>query len=165
MTKTHKRARLLEILAVEDNPADIRYISEIFKDGRLANRLTAISDGDSALRYLRAEGEFSGAVRPDLVLLDLNMPGKNGRKVLEEIRRDPSLSHLPVIILTTSSAMEDVSFTYDLGADSYMVKPADLSQLIKVAMCLENVGIGLVAAPARKKKNPRSRGNERRTND
>jgi len=152
MKMNHKSARLLEILAVEDNPADIRYMSEIFKEGRLANRVTAMSDGDAALRYLRGEGEFAGVVRPDLVLLDLNMPGMDGRKVLEEIRRDPRLSQLPVIVLTTSSSMDDVSLTYDLKANSYMVKPADLNQLIRVAMCLDNVGIGLVAAPAGKKK-------------
>lgn len=147
MNKTHKSARLMEILVVEDNPADIRFMSEIFKEGRLANRVTAMRDGDSALRYLRGEGEFAGAVKPDLVLLDLNMPGKDGRKVLEEIRKDPLLSHLPVVILTTSSAMEDVSLSYDLQANSYMVKPADINQLIKVGMCLDGVGLALVAAP------------------
>jgi CheY-like chemotaxis protein len=157
MRKTHKNARLLEILVVEDNPADIRYMSEIFKEGRLANRVTAMRDGDTALRYLRGEGEFAGAVKPDLVLLDLNMPGKDGRKVLEEIRRDPLLSGLPVIILTTSSAMEDVSLSYDLKANSYMVKPADLNQLLKVSMCLDNVGVGLVAAPAPAEKNRKPR--------
>jgi CheY-like chemotaxis protein len=145
MNKMHKSSRLMEILVVEDNPADIRFMSEIFKEGRLANRVTAMRDGDSAIRYLRGEGEFAGAVKPDLVLLDLNMPGTDGRKVLEEIRKDPLLSHLPVIILTTSSAMEDVSLSYDLQANSYMVKPADINQLIKVSMCLEGVGLALVA--------------------
>lgn len=154
MNKTHKNARLMEILVVEDNPADIRFMSEIFKEGRLANRVTAMRDGDSAMRYLRGEGEFAGAVKPDLVLLDLNMPGKDGRKVLEEIRKDPLLSHLPVIILTTSSAMEDVSRSYDLQANSYMVKPADINQLIKVGMCLEGVGLALVATPPRPVKAP-----------
>lgn len=155
MNKKHKNSRLLEILAVEDNPADIRYMSEIFKEGRLANRITAIQDGDSALRYLRGEGEFSGAVKPDLVLLDLNMPGMDGRKVLEEIRKDPLLAGLPVIILTTSSSIDDVSLSYDLKANSYMVKPPDLGQLIKVAMCLENVGVALVTAPPPKQKTAR----------
>jgi CheY-like chemotaxis protein len=154
MNKTHKSARLMEILIVEDNPADIRFMSEIFKEGRLANRVTAMRDGDSALRYLRGEGEFAGAVKPDLVLLDLNMPGKDGRKVLEEIRKDPLLSHLPVIILTTSSAMEDVSLSYDLQANSYMVKPADINQLIKVGMCLDGVGLALVAVPPQAAKTP-----------
>lgn len=157
MNKTHKSARLMEILVVEDNPADIRFMSEIFKEGRLANRVTAMRDGGSALRYLRGEGEFAGAVKPDLVLLDLNMPGMDGRKVLEEIRKDPLLSPLPVIILTTSSAMEDVSLSYDLQANSYMVKPADINQLIKVAMCLKGVGLALVAAPQGAKKPARSR--------
>lgn len=159
MRKTHKNARLLEILVVEDNPADIRFMSEIFKEGRLANRVTAMRDGEAALRYLRGEGEFEGAVKPDLVLLDLNMPGKDGRQVLEEIRNDPLLSHLPVIILTTSSAMQDVSLSYDLKANSYMVKPADLGQLMKVAMCLDDVGLGLVAAPPPAVK-PRRRGRQ-----
>lgn len=152
MYKKHKNSRLLEILAVEDNPADIRYMSEIFKEGRLANRITAIQDGDSALRYLRGEGEYSGVVRPDLVLLDLNMPGKDGRKVLEEIRKDPALSGLPVIILTTSSSIEDVSFSYNLKAASFMVKPPDLGQFIRLAMCLDNVGVALVETPPLKVK-------------
>ena len=147
MNKTHKNARLLEILAIEDNPADIRYMSEIFKEGRLANRITALRDGETALRYLRGEGEFSGAVKPDLVLLDMNLPGMDGRQILREIRRDPLLSGLAVIVLTTSSAMEDVSLSYDLKASSYMVKPPDLGQFMKAAMCLESVGLGLVAAP------------------
>lgn len=152
MNKRHKSTRLLEILAVEDNPADIRYLNEIFKEGKLANRVTALQDGDSALRYLRGEEEYAGALRPDLVLLDLNMPGKDGRKVLEEIRRDPALSGLPVIVLTTSSSLDDVSLSYDLKADSYMVKPPDLGQLLKVASCLGNVGVALVAAPRPKGK-------------
>ncbi len=159
MRKTHKNARLLEILVVEDNQADIRFMSEIFKEGRLANRVTALRDGDSALRYLRGEGEFAGAVKPDLVLLDLNMPGMDGRRVLEEIRRDPLLCALPVVILTTSSAVEDVSLTYDLKASSYMVKPVDLGQLIRVALCLDNVGFGIVAAAEPRK--PARRGKER----
>lgn len=150
MNKTHKNARLLEILAVEDNPADIRYMSEVFKEGRLANRITAMRDGQTALRYLRGEGEFAGTVKPDLVLLDLNMPGMDGREVLKEIRRDPLLSGLAVIVLTTSSAMEDVSLSYDLQASCYMVKPPDLNQFLKAAMSLENMGLGLVAAPAGK---------------
>jgi CheY-like chemotaxis protein len=149
MKKTHKNARLLEIMVVEDNPADIRFMSEIFKEGRLANRLTSMRDGNEAMRYLRGEGEYAGAVKPDLVLLDLNMPGKDGRQVLEEIRRDPLLAGLPVIVLTTSSAIEDVSLSYDLKANSYMVKPVELGQLLKVAMCLDNVGVGLVAPPPR----------------
>jgi CheY-like chemotaxis protein len=153
MNKRHKSAKLLEILAIDDNPADIRYMSEIFKEGRLANRVTAVNDAAAALRRLRGEGEYAGAARPDLVLLDLNMPGTDGRKVLEEIRRDPALAEIPVIVLTTSSSMEDVSRCYDLKANSYMVKPPDLGQLIKVAMCLENVGVALVAAkPARVKR-------------
>ena len=150
MNKRRKSSQLLEILAVEDNPADIRYLNEIFKEGKLANRVTAMQDGDSALRYLRGEGEFAGALKPDLVLLDLNMPGKDGRKVLEEIRKDPALAALPVIILTTSSSLDDVSLSYDLKANSYMVKPPDLGQLLKVAMCLGNIGVALVAAPAPK---------------
>ncbi|MCM2268096.1 MAG: response regulator [Elusimicrobiales bacterium] len=151
MRKTHKNARLLEILAVEDNPADIRFMNEVFKEGRLANRVTAMQDGDSALRYLRGEGEFSGAVKPDLVLLDLNLPGKDGRKVLEEIRRDPLLSALPVIILTTSSAVEDVSHAYDLRADAYLVKPVNLEQLLKAAISLNSASLALVKEPPPRK--------------
>ncbi|HBA61421.1 MAG TPA: hypothetical protein DCZ92_11515 [Elusimicrobia bacterium] len=151
MNKTHKNAKMLEILAVEDNPADIRYLSEVFKEGRLLNRVTAVADGDAALRCLRGEGEYAGSVRPDLVLLDLNMPGKDGRAVLEEMRRDPALAAVPVIVLTTSSSVDDVSRSYDLKANSYMVKPPDLGQLLKVCMCLDNIGVALSALPAKKR--------------
>lgn len=148
MMKTHKNARLLELLLVEDNPADARYMEEIFRDGRFANRLTTVADGERALRYLRGEGEFAGAVKPDLVLLDLNLPGKNGFNVLEEIRRDPLLYALPVIILTTSSSADDVKLGYELSADAYLVKPPDPARLLLAAMSLGNVGIGLVAPTA-----------------
>ncbi len=159
MNKTHKNARLLEILTVDDNPADVRYMSEIFTEGRLANRITAMRDGESALRYLRGEGEYSEAVKPDLVLLDLNMPGMDGRQMLGEIRRDPLLRNLAVIVLTTSCAMEDVNLSYNLKASAYMVKPPDLSQLVKAVMCLENMGLALVAAPPVKNK---ARGREKK---
>lgn len=158
MRKNHKNARLLEILLVEDNPADVRFLNEVLKEARLANRVTALSDGDAALRYLRGEGSCSGAVKPDLVLLDLNLPGKDGRKVLTEIRRDPLLSALPVIVLSTSSAPDDISFSYDLGATCYLVKPADPVQLIQAALRLENVRLALVAPPAPVRKSPRKGG-------
>lgn len=145
MRKTHKKARLLEILLVEDNPADVRFLQELFKEGRLANRVTALPDGDSALAYLRGKGEYAGAVKPDLVLLDLNLPGHDGRRVLEEIRRDPLLARLPVAILSTSSAPEDSALGYDLGAVSYLVKPPDLGQLLRAALTVENFGLALVA--------------------
>ena len=147
MLKRHKNARLLEILAVEDNPADIRFLNEVFKDGRLANRLTAMRDGDSALRYLRGEREFAGAVKPDIVLLDLNLPGKNGWQVLGEIRRDPLLSELPVIVLTTSSSEDDISRGYELRANAYLVKPPDMGQFIQAVLSIGTAGLGLVAAP------------------
>jgi len=158
MRKTHKNARLLEILLVEDNPADVRFLNEVFKEARLANRVTALADGDSALRYLRGQGDCSGAVKPDLVLLDLNLPGKDGRKVLAEIRRDPLLSALPVIVLSTSSAPDDVQLSYDLGATFYLVKPADPVQLIRAALRLENVELALVAPAAGARKSARKGG-------
>ena len=147
MNKRHKNARLIEILTVEDNPADIRYLSEIFKECRLANRVTAVRDGEAALRAMRCEGEFEGALRPDLVLLDLNMPGMDGKAVLAAVRADPRISDIPVVVLTTSSSLDDVSRSYDLKANSYMVKPPDAGQLLRVGMCLENIGIGLVTMP------------------
>ena len=145
MKGAHADARLLEILVLEDNPADIRYMAEVFKDARLANRVTALRDGDSALRYLRGEGEYAGSPRPDLVLLDLNLPGTDGRQVLAAIRRDPLLRTLPVIVLTTSTLAEDVSRSYDMRADSYMTKPVDMPQLIRAVMCLDGIGLALVA--------------------
>lgn len=158
MNKKHKNARLIELLIVDDNPADIRYMSEILKEGKLGNRLTAVRDGDSALRCLRGEGEFEGAVRPDLVLLDLNMPGHDGRSVLQEIRADAALASLPVIVLTTSSSIDDVSRSYDLKANSYMVKPPDLVQLIKVCMCLDDIGIAFVTQPKPRQRVPKRGG-------
>ena len=147
MNDKYENARLLEILAVDDNPADLRFMTETFREGKLLNRVTSVTDGETALRCLRGEGEFAGAVKPDLVLLDINMPEQDGQAVLEEIRRDPALSGLPVIMLTTSSSADDVTRSYALKADSYMVKPPDLGQLIKSAACLENIGMALVALP------------------
>jgi chemotaxis family two-component system response regulator Rcp1 len=152
MNKRHKSARLIEILAVEDNPADIRYLSEVFSECRLANRVTAARDGETALRCMRGEGEFQETLRPDLVLLDLNMPGMDGKAVLAEIRADPRIADIPVIVLTTSSSLDDVSSSYGLKANSYMVKPPDAGQLLRVGMCLENMGLGLVALPKVKKR-------------
>lgn len=158
MRKTHRKARLLEILLVEDNPADVRLLQELFKEGRLANSVTALPDGDSALAYLRGKGKYAGAVKPDLVLLDLNLPGHDGRGILAEIRRDPLLARLPVAILSTSSAPEDSALGYDLGAVSYLVKPPDLGQLLHAALLVENFGLALVATeppPARRRKGVR----------
>ncbi len=122
--------RRLEILLVDDNPGDVRLTVEALKDGDVQNRLHTARDGKEAIAFLRREGAYDGAPRPDLVLLDLNMPGVNGLQVLAEIKQDPVLRSIPVIILTGSHAMDDIVKTYDLDANCYVTKPDDFEQFI-----------------------------------
>ena len=156
MIRRHKRARLLEVLLVEDNQADARYLREIFREERIVNRVTVLQDGYSALRYLRGEGDYAGTLRPDIVLLDINLPGRSGLLVLEEIRRDPQLSGLPVILLSTSSAPDDIKAGSDLKADGYLVKPPDPGRLLSAVAALDGFGVALVA-PAQTRRRERGR--------
>ena len=116
----------VEILLVEDNPADVRLTREALSSDTLWNHLNAAKDGVEAMAYLRREGKFASAARPDLILLDLNLPKKDGREVLAEIKADPNLMRIPVIVLTTSDAEEDILKTYGLHANCYVTKPVDL---------------------------------------
>ncbi len=122
----------LEILLVEDNPGDVRLILEAFKENRLNNRLSVAADGLEAVAFLRQEGKFVHATRPDLILLDLNLPKKDGRSVLSEIKNDTSLKYIPVIVLTTSSDEQDVLTCYEEQANAFVTKPADLDQLFGI---------------------------------
>jgi two-component system, chemotaxis family, response regulator Rcp1 len=138
----------IDILLVEDNPGDVRLTREALKEGKVANVLHVAADGVEALAFLRREGRFTDAVRPDLILLDLNLPRKDGREVLEEIKRDPDLRSIPVVVLTTSQAEEDILRAYRLRANCYVTKPVDLDQFIKVVHSIEDFWLTIVKLPS-----------------
>lgn len=139
--------RNVEILLVEDNPGDVRLTTEVLKDAKLCNRINVVSDGVEALDYLYRRGPFSAACRPDLILLDLNLPRKDGREVLEEIKSDPALKNIPVVILTTSNAEQDILKSYALHANCYITKPVDLEQFSKVVASIEEFWFSIVKLP------------------
>jgi two-component system, chemotaxis family, response regulator Rcp1 len=141
-------SRAIEILLVEDNPGDARLTKEAFKEGRVLNSLTVINDGAEALAYLRREGKYSNAKLPDLVLLDLNLPKMDGREVLAEVKSDERLKNIPVVVLTTSSAPEDVMRAYGNHANCYITKPVDLDQFLRVVQSIESFWLSLVKLPA-----------------
>lgn len=139
----------IEILLVEDNPGDARLAIEAFKDGadRLASRLHHVEDGVEALEFLRRQNSHSGAVRPDLILLDLNLPRKDGREVLAEIKEDPDLKLIPVLVLTTSLAERDIFETYNLHANGYVTKPLDLDEFAEVVASIQNFWFATAKLP------------------
>ena len=137
----------IEILLVEDNPGDIRLTREALADGKVRNNLHVAVDGVEAMAFLRREGAFSDVPCPDLILLDLNMPKKDGREVLADIKNDPELKRIPVVILTTSKAEEDILRSYDLHANCYVTKPVDLEQFIKVVCSIEEFWLTIVKLP------------------
>jgi len=134
----------IEILLVEDNPGDVRLTAEALRDARVRNRLSVAKDGVDALAFLRQEGEHGQAPRPDLILLDLNLPKKGGREVLQEIKQDERLKHIPVVILTTSQAEQDIVQSYHLRANAYVTKPVDLEQFLKVIQSIEHFWLEIV---------------------
>lgn len=142
-----RNARPVEILLVEDNPGDARLTKEALKDGKVYNRLTVVPDGVEALAYLRREGQYAGAAQPDLILLDLNLPRKDGREVLEEIKADDGLKRIPVVILTSSSAEQDVLKSYGLHANCYVTKPVDLDQFMAAVKAIEDFWLTVVTLP------------------
>lgn len=139
--------RPIEILLVEDNPGDVRLTQEALKEGKVNNNLYVAYDGIEALAFLRRDGEFVNSVRPDLILLDLNLPKMDGRELLSEIKNDDDLMRIPVVILTTSKAEEDVIKSYNLHANCYITKPVDLDQFISVVKAIEGFWMTIVKLP------------------
>jgi CheY-like chemotaxis protein len=140
----------IEVLLVEDSPADVRLTKEALKEEKLHITLKVVNDGVEAMEYLRQEGKYAQAVRPDLILLDLNLPKKDGREVLKEIKGDQSLRSIPVVILTTSKSEEDIIKAYDLHANCYITKPLDLNQFSMVVKSIENFWLTIVKLPSNK---------------
>ena len=143
---TGMEARVINVLLVEDDPGDVLMTREAFDD-YLHNRLDVVTDGAAALTYLRKEEPYADAPRPDLILLDLNLPRLDGREVLQEIKDDPDLRHIPVIVLTTSQAEEDVLRSYQLHANAYVTKPVDFSQFIGVVRSIQDFWFTIVKLP------------------
>ena len=142
-----RSGRSIEILLVEDNLADVRLTQEALKEGKVCNNLSVVSDGDQALAYLYRAPPYENAKRPDIILLDLNLPRKSGREVLAEIKNDPSLRRIPVVILTTSSAEEDVINSYDLHVNCYITKPVDMEQFVTVVKAIDTFWFDIVRLP------------------
>ena len=136
----------VEVLLVEDNPGDVRLTLEALKDGKVNNHLSVVEDGVEALAFLRREGKYADASRPDLILLDLNLPKKDGREVLAEIKTDEDLKRIPVVVLTTSKAEEDILKTYNLHANCYITKPVDFDQFVVVRL-VEDFWFTIVKLP------------------
>jgi CheY-like chemotaxis protein len=134
-------------MLVEDNPGDVRLTREALREARIRNRLHVARDGVEALAFLRREGAFGGAPRPDLILLDLNLPRKDGREVLAELKADPDLKRIPVVVLTTSQDDDDILRSYNLHANSYIVKPVDLEHFIAVVRSIEEFWLTVVKLP------------------
>ncbi|MGH7961592.1 MAG: response regulator [Candidatus Binatia bacterium] len=136
----------VEILLVEDNPGDVRLTQEALKEGKICNNLHIVEDGEEAMSFLRQEGQYTESTRPQLILLDLHLPKKDGREVLAEMRGDPALSQTEVIILTTSESDQDVLQTYNLSADRYITKPVNLEQFVKVVRSINGFCFAVVPA-------------------
>lgn len=140
-------SRTVEILLVEDNPGDVRLTSEGLREGKISNNLSVVGDGIDAIAFLRREGQFANAPRPDLILLDLNLPRKDGREVLAEIKADEDLRRIPVVVLTTSSAEQDIVRTYDLAANCYVTKPLDFEAFVEMVKSIEDFWFTIVTLP------------------
>ena len=140
----------IEILLVEDNPGDVRLTREALRDAKVNNNMAVASDGIEALALLRQEGDYASAVRPDLILLDLNLPRMNGFEVLNVIKDDTDLKRIPVVVLTTSQAEQDIIRSYNLYANAYVTKPVDLEQFIRVIKSIEDFWLEIVRLPSGK---------------
>jgi CheY-like chemotaxis protein len=147
--KVGEESRPIEILLVEDNAGDVRLVKEALEENKFLNNLHMARDGVEAMKFLHKEGEYANAVRPDLILLDLNLPKKDGREVLAEVKVDEDLKRIPVVIMTISKAEEDILKTYNLHANCYITKPIDLDQFIKVVKSVENFWLAIVELPPR----------------
>lgn len=140
-------ARPIEILLVEDDPGDVLMAREALEEGKVANRLAVVPDGAEAMSYLKAEGQYADRTRPDLVLLDLNLPRKGGLEVLEEMKADASLRRIPVVVLTTSDAEKDILSSYDMHANAYIKKPVDFDQFVAVVRQIDEFFVSVVILP------------------
>jgi CheY-like chemotaxis protein len=143
-----KPGREVSILLVEDNPGDVRLTIEALKEGKVNTRLSVVSNGFDAMEFLRLKGRYLNAPRPDLILLDLNLPKKNGSEVLAEIKSDPTLRRIPIVVLTTSDAEQDVLRSYDLNANCYISKPVDLDQFLNVVRSINDFWLTVVRLPS-----------------
>ena len=140
-------ARPIDVLLVEDDPGDVLMTQEAFKDYKISNRLTVVTNGEDAIAYLRKQGKYADAPTPDLVLLDLNLPRRDGREVLRDVKQDPDLRRIPVVVLTTSNAEEDVLASYDLHANAYVRKPVDFEQFVAAVRAIDDFFITVVRLP------------------
>jgi chemotaxis family two-component system response regulator Rcp1 len=139
--------RPIDILLVEDNPGDADLAREALEGGKIKNNLFVASDGETAMNFLYKAGPYADMPRPDLILLDLNLPRKDGREVLADIKADNELKRIPVVILTTSKSEEDILKSYNLHANCYITKPIDLNQFIRVVRCIEDFWLSIVVLP------------------
>jgi len=147
MNVNASETRPIEILLVEDSPSDATLTIEALEAGKIANKLSHVEDGAEAMAYLRRQGRYSNASKPDLIMLDLNLPRKDGREVLKELKSDPALKMIPVIILTTSSSDKDVMQSYELHANCYITKPVDFKRFIDIVRSIENFWLTVVTLP------------------
>jgi CheY-like chemotaxis protein len=144
-------ADLISVLLVEDDPGDVLLIREAFADHKVGNGLSVVSDGVEAMKYVRGEGEYAGRERPDLILLDLNLPRKSGDEVLAEIKGDPELSTIPVVVLTTSQSQEDVLRSYKNHANAFITKPVDFDRFGEIVHQIDDFFIGIVKLPPKRR--------------
>jgi CheY-like chemotaxis protein len=139
--------RIIDILLVEDNPGDIRLTQEVLKEGKIKNKLSVVKDGEEAIFFLKKIGKYKDCSTPDLILLDLNLPKKDGREVLAEIKKDPIFSSIPVVILTTSDAEKDIVSSYASHANAFITKPVDFNQFVTVVRAIEDFWLTIVKLP------------------
>ncbi|NJN33237.1 MAG: response regulator [Saprospiraceae bacterium] len=143
-----KLSRPVDILLVEDNPGDVRLTQEAFREARLTIKLNVVMDGEEALNYLHRRTKYQDATRPDIILLDLNIPKKDGREVLQEIKQDPNLRHIPVVVLTTSNAEQDIVKTYNLNVNAYINKPVDFDRFFTIVQKIEDFWLMTTILPS-----------------
>ena len=148
--KKNYKGRPIEIMLVEDNPGDVLLTREAFADAKISNNIQVANDGEQALELLRAISADESKILPDIILLDLNLPRKDGRQVLTEIKEDEALKHIPVVVLSSSKAESDIAETYKLHANSYIVKPIDLSQFMDIVSAIEGFWFTVVVMPGEK---------------
>jgi two-component system, chemotaxis family, response regulator Rcp1 len=155
MASSCAAVRPLELLLVEDNPGDVRLTREALKSGKVATNLSVARDGVEAMEFLQRRGSFESAPRPDLILLDLNLPRKSGREVLLEVKSDPELKRIPVLVMTTSRADQDISRVYSLNANCYITKPMELDEFLRIVRSIEDFWLKTVALPGTRRSNGR----------